>query len=82
MHPVIARAIAAQRTKDLHAEAAAERLARQASGSRRLLPAGGSRRPLSAGRSRRPWPAVRLSRAGRTGQAGAAPHPARDAAAA
>jgi hypothetical protein len=64
MHPVIARAIAAQQTKDLHAEAAAERLARQARGSRR------------------PWPAVRLSRAGRTGQPGAAPHPARDAAAA
>ena len=35
MHPVIARTIAAQQTKDLHAEAAAERLAREAGRSRR-----------------------------------------------
>ena len=57
MYPVTARAIAAQQTKDLHAAAAAEGLARQA---------------RQAGRSRRPWPAVRLARAGRARRPAAA----------
>jgi hypothetical protein len=59
MHPVIARAIAAQQTKDLHAEAAAELLARQAGRSRRPWPA--VRLPRT-GRTRQPAAAPRPAR--------------------
>jgi hypothetical protein len=67
MHPVIAQAIVAEQIRDLKAEAAAERQARQA---------------RQAGRCRRPRLAMRLRRAGHVSRPAAAPCPARDPAAA
>jgi hypothetical protein len=59
MHPLIAQAIAAEQTRNLHAEAAAQRLAREAGRSRRPWLAVRLRR---AGRAPQPAAAPRPAR--------------------